>query len=236
MEWLIIACVDFLENDGLDEPNLFAVSAVDDLVKALRVPVGVHLPRNTDPHVASGAIKAQIRYADEPLVSKDCLRAYIEAHQHGTPGASDAPASSVVTTSTSSASHLANDYSDADGPVGAALRAASPEFRATNLATAVARTYADAGGARRAYVLARILRLLGRVTANRETSKMNAHCLAKCVAPSMLHWDPNSTFSLLMLGKITAYIMAMIEEARVHDQELCEVINALQPEATPSMA
>lgn len=187
MEWLILACVDFLEVEGLAERNIFAVSAVDDLVRNMSVQLGHSLPQGTDPHVAAGVIKAQIRHANEPLVSKDCLRAYIEHHTEDTPSKLDG---SYVD------SHLAKTISAMESTVGAG----------------------------RAYVLARIMRLLGRVSANEEVSKMNAHCLAKCVAPSMLHWDPNSGFALLMLGKITAFVMTMIEDARVFDEPLCQKI------------
>ncbi|PXF49992.1 Rho GTPase-activating protein 22 [Gracilariopsis chorda] len=197
MEWLILACIDFLELHGLDERTLFAVSAVDDLVRNMHVDIGVKLPSNTDPHVAAGVIKAQIRHANEPLVAKDCLKAYI-ASQPPDDGQSTAPAAS--TPSIYRDSHLART-------VDATERMSSP---------------------RRAYILARFMRLLGRVSANVEVSKMNAHCLAKCVAPSMLHWDPNSSFALLMLGKITAFVMTMIEDARVFDEKLCQKIADLE--------
>lgn len=191
MQWLILACVDFLEQHGLGERNIFAVSAVDDLVRDMSVQLGQPLPTSTDPHVAAGVIKAQIRHADSPLVSKDCLRAYIEHHNEDISSAS-----------------LNRSFVD------------------THLSKTIL-AMEDSVGAKRAYVLARIMRLLGRVSANEEVSKMNAHCLAKCVAPSMLHWDPNSSFALLMLGKITAFVMAMIEDARVFDEQLCHKIQQL---------
>eukprot|EP00171_Calliarthron_tuberculosum_P019292 IDg19292t1 len=31
-EWLVIACIDFLEHNALEEPRLFAVSAVEDML------------------------------------------------------------------------------------------------------------------------------------------------------------------------------------------------------------
>ncbi|CAN8070601.1 unnamed protein product [Agarophyton chilense] len=196
MEWLILACIDFLELNGLGERTLFAVSAVDDLVRNMHVDIGVGLPSNTDPHVAAGVIKAQIRHANEPLVAKECLRAYIESQ----PTDDSQKASVFKTAATYRESHLART-------VDATVRISSP---------------------RRAYILARFMRLLGRVSANVEVSKMNAHCLAKCVAPSMLHWDPNSSFALLMLGKITAFVMNMIEDARAFDENLCQKISELQ--------
>lgn len=192
MEWLIVACVDFLEREGLDERNIFAVSAVDDLVRNMDVELGEHLPNGTDPHVAAGVIKAKIRHADEPLIAKESLRAYIEVQQSGIDFGAGNSGSYAE-------SHLAKT------------------LEATEMMT----------GGRRAYVLARILRLLGRVSANEEISRMNAHCLAKCVAPSMLHWDPNSGFALLMLGKITAFVMIMIEDARIFDEKLCQKIDEL---------
>lgn len=194
MEWLILACVNFLEKDGLDERNIFAVSAVDDLVRNMVVEEGDQLPKSTDPHVAAGVIKAQIRHADEPLVAKECLRAYIEVQQ-GKEGDGGGEA-------------FGRGYSE------------------SHLGRTVEATV-ELAGAKRGYVLARIMRLLGRVSANEEVSRMNAHCLAKCVAPSMLHWDPNSGFALLMLGKITAFVMAMIEDARVFDEKLCQKIDEL---------
>lgn len=207
MEWLILACVDFLEENGLDERNLFAVSAVDDLVRAMTVPLGTPLPPRTDPHVAAGVIKAQIRHATDPLIAKECLRAYIDAQ--------------AVATGTSSG-HA--DASSSLPPPGTTASAAT--YAESRLAQTVAETEAQSG-AKRAYILARIMRLLGRVSANVEVSKMNAHCLAKCVAPSMLHWDPNSGFALLMLGKITAFVMTMIEDARVFDEKLCQKVDEL---------
>lgn len=203
MEWVILGCVNFLEEYGLDEPNLFAVSAVDDLVRNLRLPVGTALPPRTDPHVASGAIKARVRHAESALLSKACLRHYIES---------------------------TGGEGDGGGGVGGgtvATREVRKEWEGCHLEKAMRMTAEESGG-RRAFVLARFMRLLGRVSANVESSRMNAHCLAKCVAPSMLHWDPNSQFALLMLGKITAYVMAMIEEARVHDEALCEDIERLE--------
>ena len=201
MEWLILACVDFLEDNGLDERTLFAVSAVDDLVRNMSVDLGHKLPRTTDPHVAAGVIKAQIRHANEPLVSKECLREYIESQPQQQPA--DPNAELAPTTG------------------------ASPSYRESHLARTVENTERSCS-ARRAYILARFMRLLGRVSANVEVSKMNAHCLAKCVAPSMLHWDPNSSFALLMLGKITAFVMTMIEDARVFDENLCQKIAELE--------
>lgn len=197
MEWLIVACVDFLEKEGLDERNIFAVSAVDDLVRNMTVEEGEELAKNTDPNVAAGVIKAQIRHADEALVGKECLRTYIELQQ----------------------------AREGDGSPGDGLRS----YEESHLARTVDDTK-RISGARRAYVLARIMRLLGRVSANEEVSRMNAHCLAKCVAPSMLHWDPNSGFALLMLGKITAFVMTMIEDARVFDENLCQKIDELAQE------
>lgn len=192
MEWLILACIDFLEEHALDERNLFAVSAVDDLVRNLEVPVAAPLPRGTDPHVASGAIKMQIRHASEPLVPKDCLKWYIETQGSGAGGP----------------------------PPKAKVFADSALSKTIELINAKV-------SSRRAFIFARFMRLLGRVSANVENSGMNAHCLAKCVAPSMLHWDPNSGFALLMLGKITGYVMNMIEEARMFDDVLCQSINSL---------
>lgn len=193
MEWLILACVDFLEEHALDERNLFAVSAVDDLVRNLEVAVAAPLPRNTDPHVASGAIKMQIRHASEPLVPKECLKRYIEAQ--GAANASGAPQQ-------------------------------ASNFAETHLAKTIELIQTSVSP-RRAYIFARFMRLLGRVSANVANSGMNAHCLAKCAAPSMLHWDPNSGYALLMLGKITGYVMNMIEEARLFDDVLCHSIKSL---------
>lgn len=193
MEWLILACIDLLEEYALNERNLFAVSAVDDLVRNLRVPVGAQLPANTDPHVAAGAIKMQMRYATDPLVPKECLASYIE---------DQAPKTGVLSRSPTS-------------------------FAETHIAKAIERIESTAS-ARRAYLFARFMRLLGRVSANMANSGMNAHSLAKCVAPSMLHWDPYSGFALLMLGKITGYVMTMIEEARKFDEVLCQSIGSLR--------
>ncbi|KAK1862977.1 hypothetical protein I4F81_005543 [Pyropia yezoensis] len=153
----IVACVELLQRVGLDEPNLFAVSAVDAHVRRLRVRRGAPLPPSTDPHVATGAIKAHIRAAESPL-----------------------------------GSHLARTLG----------------------------TIEASAGASRAGVFGRLMLLLGRITARVEVSRMNAHCLAKCIAPSLLHWDAVSTFSLLTLGKITAFVMAMVEEARLYDELL----------------
>lgn len=271
MEWVILGCVDFLEEHGLDEPNLFAVSAVDDLVRNLSLPVDKPLPSTTDPHVASGAIKARIRHATEPLVSKACLRRYIESQASPDSQTSTSPLSnslSPAVANTVSPGTLSANSATSENPVSSnSLNSRSREQVATgglsaantaavaSSATALASRVAEVAAARsftethlgktlelteseaspkRAYVLARFLRLLGRVSAHVETSRMNAHCLAKCVAPSMLHWDPNSTFALLMLGKITAFVMTMIEEARIHDQSLCEVIDRLNDTITPS--
>lgn len=188
MEWLILACVDLLESRGLDERNLFAVSAVEDLVRELDVGPGSPLPRATDPHVAAGAIKNQIRHAAEPLVPRDALKGYIEAQAAGPIEGLPYPRTQLALS------------------IGLIAREVSP---------------------RRAFIFARFMRLLGRVSANVENSGMNAHCLAKCVAPSMLHWDPNSGFALLMLGKITAYVMNMIDDARRFDETLCQSIASL---------
>ncbi len=192
MEWLILACIDFLEEYALNERNLFAVSAVDDLVRNLHVPVASQLPRNTDPHVAAGAIKMQMRYATDPLVPKECLATYIEDQ------------------ATMTGTHSRSVTS----------------FSQTHIAKAIDSIKASISP-RRAYLFARFMRLLGRVSANIANSGMNAHSLAKCVAPSMLHWDPNSGFALLMLGKITAFVMSMIEDARKFDEVLCQSIGLL---------
>lgn len=204
MEWLIIACIDFLEAHGLHEHNLFAVSAVDDLVRDTSVPHRSAMPVGTDPHVAAGVIKAKIRHADAPLIGKACLRDYIEAQ--GEKSSTDAGGSGELADS----SVFANS---------------SPSFRESFLCKTIDSTNLN-HGARRAYILARFMRLLGRVSANVE-SRMNAHSLAKCVAPSMLHWDPNASFALLMLGRITAYVMSMIEDARVFDEHLCQRVDEL---------
>lgn len=216
MEWLIVACMDFLEKYGLHERNLFAVSAVDDLVRAMSVPRGAPLPRGTDPHVAAGVIKAKIRHADEPLVAKSCLRDYIDA-QAADSGDNGNSRDKSPTKENRSA------------PISSSPNSIAPSFRLSFLAKTID-SLSTIHGPKRAYILARFMRLLGRVSANIESSRMNAHCLAKCVAPSMLHWDPNSGFALLMLGKITAYVMTMIEEARVFDESLCQKIDLLKPQ------
>lgn len=203
MEWLVVACIDFLEGHGLHERNLFAVSAVDDLVRETTIPLRSPMPKWTDPHVAAGVIKAKIRHAEEPLINKACLREYIEALGEGL-GPNDGSSSSPAVVEGSADPH----------------EAVASSFRDTFLAKTVDSTITY-HGPRRAYVLARFMRLLGRVSANIESSRMNAHSLAKCVAPSMLHWDPNANFALLMLGRITAYVKKMIEEARVYDEQLC---------------
>lgn len=208
MQWLILSCVDFLEIHGLDERNLFAVSAVEDLVRDMTVPLGTTLPPSTDPHVAAGVIKAQIRHAEEPLVAKDCLRAYIDSQ-----------------------ATLADNKKDGGGDIkedSPDMTASAVTYAESQLAKTVVAT-ASISGEQRAYVFARIMRLLGRVSANVAVSKMNAHCLAKCIAPSMLHWDPNSNFALLMLGKITAFVMTMIEDARIFDEQLCKKIDEWRP-------
>lgn len=219
MEWLIVTCIDFLERFGLCERNLFAVSAVDDLVRAMSVPLGSPLPTSTDPHVAAGVIKAKIRHADEPLVPKHCLREYIDTH----------------VSDNNNQQQKTNNGNIDDGETttspSAKVNATGRKNRSTFQESFLAKTVDDMSqtqSARRAYILARFMRLLGRVSANIGDSKMNAHCLAKCVAPSMLHWDPNSNFALLMLGKITAYVMDMIEDARIFDEQLCFKIDQLE--------
>lgn len=204
MEWLIVSCIDFLESHGLHERNLFAVSAVDDLVRETTIPLRSPMPAHTDPHVAAGVIKAKIRHAQEPLINKGCLRDYIEALGEGLASNDGSSSSPAVIEGVSTDPH----------------DTVAPTFRDTFLARTIESTIAYHGN-RRAYILARFMRLLGRVSANIESSRMNAHSLAKCVAPSMLHWDPNANFALLMLGRITAYVKKMIEEARVYDEQLC---------------
>lgn len=221
MEWLIVASIDFLERSGLHERNLFAVSAVDDLVRAMNVPLGTALPLSTDPHVAAGVIKAKIRHAETPLVAKTCLRDYIDS-QGGNLGGNN----------TRSTDENGEQQQQQKGKDKQLKKSEVPNQRPATFRTSIlAKTVNDMltlHSARRAYILARFMRLLGRVSANIEHSRMNAHCLAKCVAPSMLHWDPNSGFALLMLGKITAYVMAMIEDARVFDEQLCLRIEELE--------
>lgn len=224
MEWLITACVDFLEAQGLHERNLFAVSAVEDLVRAMTVPLGSPLPKTTDPHVAAGVIKAKIRHADEPLVSKTCLRKYIDAQASE---GGDGKAKGQKKAAQGAPKDSEKGTGSAPGTPKTPKTSRARTFRQTFLASTID-DMEELHGARRSYILARFMRLLGRVSANIEASKMNAHCLAKCVAPSMLHWDPNSGFALLMLGKITAYVMAMIEDARVFDEHLCQKIDDLQ--------
>lgn len=201
MEWLILGCVQFLERNGLSEPNLFAVSAVDDHVRDLKLQQGLSLPKMTDPHVAAGAIKMQIRQATEPLVPKEGLKDFIEAEG------------------------LEAQKKDEMGSEGDRDSMKAPQakksFKTSHLAKTI-ETITREFSPRRAYIFARFMLLLGRVSANVAESRMNAHCLAKCVAPSMLHWDPNSNYALLMLGKITAYVMAMIEDARIYDELLCD--------------
>ena len=199
MEWLILGCVELLEKHGLSEPNLFAVSAVDDHVRDLRLQQGRSLPSSTDPHVAAGAIKMQIRQATEPLVPKEGLKHFIEAEG------------------------LKAQETEAKEASQGSQRVSQPpaSYKESHLSRTIAIITKEASP-KRAYIFARFMLLLGRVSANIAESRMNAHCLAKCVAPSMLHWDPNSNYALLMLGKITAYVMAMIEDARIYDELLCE--------------
>lgn len=220
MEWLIVACVDFLEQYGLHEQNIFAVSAVDHLVRGTTIALLSRMPDNTDPHVAAGVIKDKIRHAEEPLIDKQCLRAYIEALGEGVAQAE---------ASTGNAGGGDADNSNPDAGVATAADgslAVASTFRETFLAKTIEATRVG-HGARRAYILARFLRLLGRVSANVESSRMAAHSLAKCVAPSMLHWDPNANFALLMLGRITAYVKKMVEEARAYDEQLCQMVEEL---------
>ena len=132
----------------------------------------------------------QMRYADAPLVPKDCLGVYI-----------------------------AEQGAQANGEA----RRKPQTFAETNLAKGIEHIKMKVS-TRRAYIFARFMRLLGRVSANVANSGMNAHCLAKCVAPPMLHWDPNTGYALLMLGKITGYVMCLIDEARAFDENLCQTI------------
>lgn len=258
MEWLIVACIDLLESVGLHEHNLFAVSAVDDLVRQTTVPHRMAMPSRTDPHVAAGVIKAKIRHADEPLVDRSCLRYFIDKaagkqrqqqqeqknqhndddhdsmqQQHGTTGDDDVAATQQQRDDDDNNNNqLQNTTSEGNN---AAIVGASTLAVASHSANTFADSYLAATiestntlkGPRRAYILARLMRLLGRVSANVQQSRMNAHSLAKCVAPSMLHWDPNTNFALLMLGRITAYVMTMIEDARVFDENLCIKIDEL---------
>lgn len=213
MEWLIVACINFLEARGLHEHNLFAVSAVDDLVRQTTVSHLSELPSLTDPHVAAGVIKAKIRHAEEPLIDRSCLRQFIDAQGERSAAASAATADSV------------SGQNDTGTSLSVASKSAST-YRESYLAKTIEGTN-ELCGPRRAYILARFMRLLGRVSANVQESRMNSHSLAKCVAPSMLHWDPNTNFALLMLGRITAYVMTMIEDARVYDEPLCQRIDQL---------
>lgn len=266
MEWLIVACIDLLETSGLHEHNLFAVSAVDDLVRQTTVPHHTPMPPRTDPHVAAGVIKAKIRHADEPLVDRSCLRYFIDKaagkqrqqqqqeqkDQHN--GDNDDEYDSVHASGDENRNtnggpeegtqqqqqqqdnHNQPQKTHSEGnPATGATVGASTLAVASHSANTFADSYLAATiestnklkGPRRAYILARLMRLLGRVSANVQQSRMNAHSLAKCVAPSMLHWDPNTNFALLMLGRITAYVMTMIEDARVFDENLCIKIDEL---------
>lgn len=191
VEWLLIACIDFLEKKALHELRLFAVSAVDDSLNDLQVDIGYFLPSNTDPHVAAGVIKMKLRNVNEPLASKDCLTSFID---------------------------LQNAIQEKNVPL-------ASEFESSHLATAIEITR-KSKGQRRAYIFARLIRLLGLLTANSDKNGMSTEGLAKCVAPSLLHWDPNSRFSLLMLGKITSYVMKMTDEARLFCELLRKRINS----------
>ncbi|GAB0488874.1 hypothetical protein MMPV_000087 [Pyropia vietnamensis] len=229
VEWQIVACVELLQREGLDEPNLFAVSAVDAHVRRLRVRRGAPLPAATDPHVATGAIKAHIRAAETPLVPAPALQAYIAAAGAGPAGARGSGGSGGgvgagapltpggMNPSTDSPSAAA--ASAAAGIPPATGGAGGGGWKGSHLARTLAAIEATEGSTR-AGVFGRLMLLLGRITARVEVSRMNAHCLAKCIAPSLLHWDAVSTFSLLTLGKITAFVMAMVEEARLYDELL----------------
>lgn len=223
-----MACVELLQRVGLDEPNLFAVSAVDAHVRRLRVRRGAPLPPSTDPHVATGAIKAHIRAAETPLVPPPALQAYIAAAGGAAPagggggggggGAAGAPLTpGGMGPPRDSMAAAAAAAGTPPAAVGGA--AGSGGWKASHLARTLGTIEASAGPSR-AGVFGRLMLLLGRITARVEVSRMNAHCLAKCIAPSLLHWDAVSTFSLLTLGKITAFVMAMVEEARLYDELL----------------
>uniref|UniRef100_A0A7S1XBR1 Rho-GAP domain-containing protein n=1 Tax=Compsopogon caeruleus TaxID=31354 RepID=A0A7S1XBR1_9RHOD len=78
MESTILACVDHIWEQGINEERPFAVSACQDEVESLRLSPDSKLPVDTDVHVACAVIKSLVRNAEEPLVPRVVVDEYLE--------------------------------------------------------------------------------------------------------------------------------------------------------------
>eukprot|EP00189_Rhodosorus_marinus_P004608 CAMPEP_0113969890 /NCGR_PEP_ID=MMETSP0011_2-20120614/10675_1 /TAXON_ID=101924 /ORGANISM="Rhodosorus marinus" /LENGTH=305 /DNA_ID=CAMNT_0000983811 /DNA_START=67 /DNA_END=983 /DNA_ORIENTATION=- /assembly_acc=CAM_ASM_000156 len=194
----VLSCIDHLAKYGENEARLFAVSGSQQVIEEMRMQYGELLPEGTDVHVACAVLKQAVRDAESPLIDIEALQAWAVA----TASKKKQPA-------------------DADGePL------VIPSFKESLLYSTL--QIVREKSPRRAFVLARLMYLLGDISSRIEITQMNSHNLSLCLAPSLLQWDPYADAALLVLGRMTAYVMELIDDGREHAEKLRDYCLELQ--------
>mmetsp|Transcript_4861 Transcript_4861/g.13036 ORF Transcript_4861/g.13036 Transcript_4861/m.13036 type:complete len:328 (-) Transcript_4861:117-1100(-) len=204
-EHTLLVCIDHLFKYGIREQRLFAVSADQDDVDALRVQLGMPLPENVDLHVAAATIKDRMRHAKEPFMPIAALKPWLEKKR-----------SAAAETEHMSPPHSGRSSSFSDDQC-AALASGSFEDSVIKQTLEIMRNEVSP---KRAYLCARFLLLLGYIASGIETTQMNSHNLALCITPSLLQWDNNAKQALLILSRMTAFVIQLIDDAQLYSEKV----------------
>mmetsp|Transcript_4078 Transcript_4078/g.7157 ORF Transcript_4078/g.7157 Transcript_4078/m.7157 type:complete len:349 (-) Transcript_4078:322-1368(-) len=218
-EYTILACIEHLDTNGVQEPRLFAVSADQDDVDMLRVETGVPLKEDMDLHVAAATIKDRMRHADSPFIPISAVQTWIASQVQAQEAEMKAHLRvddpNRLTQSTNSAEEMESIYI-----------AKTTSFAESNLKK-ILDHIKHSVSEQRAKLVSRFFLLLGDIAARISITQMNSHNLALCLTPSMLQWDTHASQALLVLARMTAFVMEMIDDARLFSESLRKYHNAL---------
>eukprot|EP00188_Purpureofilum_apyrenoidigerum_P004130 Plantae.Rhodophyta-Purpureofilum_apyrenoidigerum.ctg45440.p1 GENE.Plantae.Rhodophyta-Purpureofilum_apyrenoidigerum.ctg45440~~Plantae.Rhodophyta-Purpureofilum_apyrenoidigerum.ctg45440.p1 ORF type:complete len:348 (+),score=61.33 Plantae.Rhodophyta-Purpureofilum_apyrenoidigerum.ctg45440:38-1045(+) len=203
----ILSCIDVLESSGLTAKRPFAVSGSQMIIEKMKHKYEAPIPPDTDLHVTCAVLKQAIRDAESPLIEIDALQQWAFA----------------VASAKSNRREDGNEDDDCMSQV--------PTFRTSHLFATL--QLVEQESLRRAYVLARLMYMLGDISARVEETQMNSHNLSLCLAPSLLQWDAYEDSALLVLGRMTAFVMNLIDDGRENAERLGEYCIDLSGRLSP---
>mmetsp|Transcript_2846 Transcript_2846/g.8691 ORF Transcript_2846/g.8691 Transcript_2846/m.8691 type:complete len:336 (+) Transcript_2846:207-1214(+) len=206
----ILSCIDVLESSGLTAKRPFAVSGSQMVIEKMKHKYDEPLPANTDLHVTCAVLKQAIRDAEIPLVE-------IEALQHW---------AFTVAAAKTRRGEVTEEEDDCLSQV--------PTFKSSHLYATL--QIVEEKSPQRAYVLARLVYMLGDISARVEETQMNSHNLSLCLAPSLLQWDAYEDSALLVLGRMTAFVMNLIDDGRENPERLRDYYTELHSRLSSQQA
>eukprot|EP00871_Galdieria_phlegrea_P001273 jgi/Galph1/2146/GphlegSOOS_G775.1 len=214
-------CLNHIEHYGLEIIGIFGVSGSSTEIEQIHsLSSEADIPASIDIHAVTGFIKTVLREATQPLIPRQAFDAWSTMAAQRPVFSRPIPADSVIPNSKQAPGETYKSTEDNTLSYNDIWFSLGIPETSSFLKTDLASVLSFIPDFARAFVLAKLVLTLGRISAFSDRNKMNAHNLALVLAPAMTQWDATAVTALIELGKMTSLVEAMIKDAKENDQAL----------------